>query len=135
MNVNASFSGSISYSYPRHTHCSFPCMDRFSKEVSPMLWSFKPPTFVLKDESKREHLFPADSRILNLLLMKLLSDVEHKMGRLANIYSQRNLPGPQTGRVKKCFSIPDADHLAHCCACWRRCLDWSEICRVAPGFG
>lgn len=60
------------------------------------------------------------------------------MERLANIYSKRILPGPQTGKAERSSSVPDAKHLAHCCACWRRFLDEGEICEicwVALGFG
>ena len=108
-------------------------MKRFPKKCEEMIWDLEGAELAIEDEEKKQHFFPVDSGIPNFLLIKLLSDLNRKIQRLANLYGRRTIPGPPAGQqVQKCSPMPDAEHLAHCCACWRRLLDWSEISSIAP---
>ena len=108
---------------------------RFSKKREEMIWDLEEAKLAIQDKEKKKHLFPLDSGIPNFLLIKLLSDLDRKIQRLSRIYSGRIISGPPNGQaVKKCSTMPNAEHLSHCCACWRKVLDWSEISSIAPGF-
>ena len=104
-------------------------MEGVFKDRVEMIWGCEEPTLDMRHDETKEHIFGPDSGIPYLFLIKLLSDLDSKMERLARIYNERTPPGLPVNQVASRPSTPNAEHLALCYSCWKRYLHWIDICK------
>ena len=108
----------------------------FSREREEMILNFEGPNLNVANEEDKDFFFPLDSGIPNFLLIKLFSDMDNKMKRLAIKYGQTPPPKATSSNLDRCTCacFPDAATFEHCLFCWNNFMDWSIIRRLAPKF-